>query len=152
MPVCLCGAQGDSSACFRPEWTSSSFFSEALDELLPSSEQTPAISLGHELEVYMSSPPLKGTEPLHWWKVTGEHSYPRLATIAKEFLSVCATNAPSERFFSTGRAVITYKRSRLTAESVELLMTLKCWWRAEEGEDTDVKQGDEDSDEDPTVT
>ncbi|XP_078443070.1 uncharacterized protein LOC144712683 [Wolffia australiana] len=64
--------RSDSSAYFRPEWTSSAFFSEALDELLPSNGQTPAISPGHEREVYMSSPPLKGTKPLHWWKVTDE--------------------------------------------------------------------------------
>ena len=42
---------------------------------------------------------------------------------------VCATSTPSESVFSVGRAVVTYKCARLTAESIETLVTVKCWLR-----------------------
>ena len=64
--------------------------------------------------------------------MTGQISYPLLALVAKEFLVVQATSAVCERLFSEGRRGINYIRSRLTAESVEVLMTLESWYSNED--------------------
>ena len=75
----------------------------------------------------------------------GQVSYPLLALFAKEFLAVQATSAACERFFSEGRQVINYKRSRLTAESVEVLITLKSSYSNEDlrAEDDDGYNSDD---------
>ena len=52
--------------------------------------------------------------------------------MAKEFLAVQATSAACERLFSEGRRVINYRCSRLTTESVEVMMTLKSWYSNED--------------------
>ena len=64
--------------------------------------------------------------------MTGQVSYPLLALVAKEFLVVQATSAACEPLFLEGRRVINYRRSRLTAESVEVLITLKSWYSNED--------------------
>ena len=79
----------------------------------------------------------------------GQVSYPLLALVAKEFLAVQATSTACERLFSKGRRVINYRRSRLTVESVEVLITLKSWYTNE-----DLRAEDEDgynSDDGPLV-
>ena len=58
----------------------------------------------------------------------GQVSYPLLELVSKEFLAVQATSAVCERLFSEGRRVINYKHSRLTAKSVEVLITLNSWY------------------------
>ena len=75
----------------------------------------------------------------------GQVSYPLLALVAKEFLAVQATSATCERLFSEGRRVINYRRSRLTAESVEVLITLKSWYSNEDlrAEDDDGYNSDD---------
>ena len=71
----------------------------------------------------------EGDLVLHWWVRKGNIAYPPLAPLVQELVAVCATSAPSERVFSAGRAVVTYKRARLTTESIETLVTVKCWLR-----------------------
>ena len=63
--------------------------------------------------------------------MTGQVSYPLLELVAKEFLAVRATSTMCEQLFSKGHRVINYKRSRLTIESVEVLMRLKSWYSNE---------------------
>ena len=50
------------------------------------------------------------SDALQWWCQIGSEKYPRLAMLAKGFLSVCASSSPSERLFSLGRGIVTYKR------------------------------------------
>ena len=84
------------------------------------------ISYIHELHAYLQQATVE-QDALTWWKVSSYRAYPKIAILAKDFLSICATSAPAERFFSSGRGIITYTRSRLNAESISALMTLKCW-------------------------
>ena len=56
-------------------------------------------------------------------------AYLALAPIARELLEVCATSAPSKHVFSAGQVVVTYKRARLTTESIKTLVTIKYWLR-----------------------
>ena len=60
-----------------------------------------------------------------WWKVFGYRAYPKITTLTKDFLLVCATTAMIERFFSSEKGIITHTRSKLNAKSITALMTLK---------------------------
>ena len=83
-----------------------------------------------QLDAYMNETVKDEGDPvLHWWARKGNITYPALAPIVRELLAVCATSAPSEHVFSADRAVVTYKRAHLTVESIETLVTLKCWLR-----------------------
>lgn len=81
-----------------------------------------------QLQAYLGEPTTKdGSSVISWWARQGRDLYPALAPIVREFLSISATSAPAERLFSAARAVVNYKRNRLTAESIETLVTVKCW-------------------------
>ncbi|XP_078442919.1 uncharacterized protein LOC144712496 [Wolffia australiana] len=123
--------------------TMSDFIQMELQELLDPSEILQRVDPIEELDVYVTAPPAFGTEVLHWWKMTGQLSFPMLALVPKEFLVVQATSAACERLFSEGRRVINYMRSRLTAESVEVLMMLKSWYNNEDLRANEDEDGDE---------
>jgi hypothetical protein len=63
---------------------------------------------------------------LSFWK-TKRHSYPRLAVMALEILSVPAMSAEVERVFSSGKLTLSDQRARLDSEIVEALEYLRHW-------------------------
>jgi len=66
-----------------------------------------------EIDLYTAEPACaKDANPLHWWKMN-EARFPGVARLAKKYLSVQATSAPSERVFSNVGNILTKKRSRL---------------------------------------
>ena len=81
-----------------------------------------------------------------WWKVAGYRAYPKIAILVKFFLLICATSAPTKRFFSLGRGIITYMRSRLNTESISALMTLTCWLQQARFEDNKFVDNDDELD------
>ena len=64
--------------------------------------------------------------------------------LAKGFLSVCALSSPSECLFSSRRGIVTYKRGKLSARTISILMTLKSWGKTDEA-DTDEEEFGEDT-------
>ena len=81
-----------------------------------------------QLDAYMNEIVKDEGDPvLHWWARKGNIAYPALAPIVQELVVVCATSAPFERVFSASRALVTYKCARLTTESIETLVIVKCW-------------------------
>ena len=89
---------------------------------------TPAEQLDKFLEEATSK---DGSSAISWWAHIGQATYPALAPIARELFCISATSAPAERLFSAARAVVNYKRNRLTAQSIETLVTVKCWLRGQ---------------------
>ena len=83
-------------------------------------------------------------DALQWWCKIGSEKYPRLVMLAKGFLSVCASSSPSERLFSSGWGIVTYKRGKLSARTISILMTLKSWGKTNEA-DTDEDEFGEDT-------
>ena len=64
------------------------------------------------------------TNPLKWWK-KNQGLYPVLAALAKVFLTIPATSAPSERVWSQSANVITTKRARLDETIASGIMFVK---------------------------
>jgi len=90
----------------------------------------------HELRSYLAAPPLKiraentsgmYNDPLQWWK-QNEHLFPNLAQLAKVYLSVQATSAPSERVFSAASRIINAKRVNRNAETAGKLLYVSRNW------------------------
>ena len=73
----------------------------------------------------MPEPPLD--KPiLKWWK-ENQSILPTLSKIAKDYLAIPATSAPSEWLFSEAGNLISLKRVGLSSDSVEANMILQSW-------------------------
>ena len=83
-------------------------------------------SSSDELEEFVLGPIVRET-PLVYWRKNFE-SYPQLAKMAKDFLAIPATSAPSERCFSKARSLLPYTRNRLSPEKIEEQMLLDSWY------------------------
>jgi hypothetical protein len=85
-----------------------------------------------------------------YWQRKG-FEYPILSRMARDFLRIPATSAPSERVFSDSGNTITKKRCKLAPESIRYVVCLRSWGLLEE-DDLDVEEedieGDGDSDGD----
>lgn len=79
--------------------------------------------LMHDFGLPVPSSPL-GTSLLAWWR-GHEAVFPRLAKVARRFLSCQATSAASERVFSRGGGIATKTRNRLSGSTLHMLTFLK---------------------------
>ena len=68
-------------------------------------------------------------DPLNWWK-SKEIIYPHLSKVAKKYLCIPASSAPSERVFSSAGLVVSKKRAALRGDNVAALVFLKQNWSA----------------------
>lgn len=77
-----------------------------------------------ELKTYLQALEVDGeTDPLDWWRLH-QANFPRVAKLAKKYLCIPATSAPSERAFSTGGNIVSCHRSLLKPETVDKLVFL----------------------------
>jgi len=86
-----------------------------------------------ELELYLDEPTLPRTQELdiiHWWQYAGV-KYPTLRKIAQDIMPIPVTTVASESVFSTGGRVISPHRSKLAPKTVEGLMCIQAWSRAD---------------------
>ncbi|XP_048731845.2 transcriptional repressor protein YY1-like isoform X3 [Ostrea edulis] len=63
----------------------------------------------------------KGLTVLEWWQ-KNEMFFPRLAVLAKKILCVQASSVSSDRVFSLAGGLVSKKRSRLSADNVDLFI------------------------------
>lgn len=63
-------------------------------------------------------------DPLAWWR-RKEPLFPRLARLARKYLALPASSAPSERIFSKMNAVVDKRRASLDPDRVERLVFIK---------------------------
>ena len=66
-------------------------------------------------------------DPLKWWQ-THTLSFPTLSVIARKYLCIPATSAPSERVFSVAGLAISKQRSKLNSENASCLIFLRGNW------------------------
>ncbi|MAD85775.1 MAG: hypothetical protein CL912_22665 [Deltaproteobacteria bacterium] len=75
-------------------------------------------------------------KPLTFW-LQNKEKYPVLSLIARNFLQIPATSAPSERVFSQGALIINKLRNRLAKDTFEKIICLKSWGVIKEEEEED---------------
>ena len=63
----------------------------------------------------------KYNNPLQWWAVSKD-TYPELAKLAKKYLSIPATSAPSERVWSRTARVLTARRASTSPDLISAIM------------------------------
>ena len=79
-----------------------------------------------ELTRYLQEEPIDPNDnPLAWWR-NNQERFPLLSTVARKYMCICATSAPSERVFSVAGNVVTPLRSSLKPHKVNMLVFLAC--------------------------
>ncbi len=63
-------------------------------------------------------------DPLKWWKENGA-KYPYVATIARKYLAIPATSAPSEQVWSRLARILSLRRACLSDDLVRRMMYVK---------------------------
>lgn len=71
----------------------------------------------------------KLNDPLPWWKKNAP-IFPTLAKLARKYLAVQATSAPSERVFSVASRLISSKRARLGSEMAGKILFVSENWKS----------------------
>jgi hypothetical protein len=66
---------------------------------------------------------IKTNQALVWWK-THQYSFPVFSPLARIYLAIPATSAPSERIFSSASYIASKRRSSMHPETLELLVFL----------------------------
>jgi hypothetical protein len=61
------------------------------------------------------------------WMLSREHEYPIICQMARDYLAIPATSAPSERVFSAAGNLITKKRTIISSENVRYVLCLRSW-------------------------
>jgi hypothetical protein len=94
----------------------------------------PEVSYVHtELDLYLDEPTLSRTQELNiisWWQYVGV-KYPTLRKIARDIMAIPVITVASESVFSIRGRVISPHRSRLAPKTVEGLMCMQAWSRAD---------------------
>ena len=88
--------------------------------------------LEDELEDYLSSARESSGnnfDMLNYWRQQ-QTCYPCLCAMARDYLSISATSASSERVFSTGRDLLGICRHSLKPSTMEVCICLRSWMRA----------------------
>ncbi len=101
---------------------------DAVAPVLPAAADPDALAkadLEEELRRYKAEVPIgfkskddPAEDPLVWWR-QHEQQYPRVAKLAKKYLAIPCSSAPSERVFSATKLVVGRKRYRLLPMHVE---------------------------------
>jgi hypothetical protein len=55
------------------------------------------------------------------------HEFPIITQMARDYLAIPATSAPSERVFSAAGNLITKRRTRISSENVRYVLCLRSW-------------------------
>jgi hypothetical protein len=103
---------------------------------------TPSISEQDAFDTYLSIDPepfdnsdkTKSFEVLNWWIQRQQHFSPALAKMAFDVFSIPLMSDNNERSFSSGRDMITYRRTCLKSDIIEACQCLKSWYGSKEVE------------------
>lgn len=85
----------------------------------------PATPVVNEVDRYFAIPGIDVKEnPLKWWNLNS-NSFPVLAKMARVYLAIPASSAPSERSFSSAGLTLSQRRRHLHADRVSRLVFMK---------------------------
>ena len=92
--------------------------------------ENPLCTIENELKLYYGEKVLPANKCiLEWWQENSAR-LPNLAIVAQNVLGIPASQAYSERLFSTAGNIVTYKRASLLCEKVEQICYLSANLRA----------------------
>ena len=86
--------------------------------------------LNSEVDRWINQPclPLESTpEHVKAYMQSKAYEFPLITQIARDFMAIPATSAPSERVFSIAGNLISKKRSRIASENVRYVLCLRSW-------------------------
>ena len=115
-------ATSASTATAAPSLPAEHFLKEAESEV--TRYRAPS---GLAMEVAQESGKILYPDSLDWWRINAV-KFPLLAALARRRLAIPASQAHSERVFSSAGQIVTQTRNRLSSENVELLVALKNIW------------------------
>ena len=103
-----------------------------------SSSSSSSSSLSSELKFYLHNDlqsaldetQIENLDVLGWWKSV-KNQYPIMSSFARDLLAMPMSMVASKSAFSAGRRVLDEKRSRMTGETMEMLLCFKDWLDAE---------------------
>jgi hypothetical protein len=80
----------------------------------------------NDYDAYLITPLMKISNPITRWR---EHkaTYPKLAQMAYDLLSIPAMSAECERVFSQAKLVVNDTRNRMTDDTVDAIQCLRTW-------------------------
>jgi hypothetical protein len=112
------------------EWRTNPFhgYDDFLDEQAMQQAFTPV--LNGEVDRWLSQPPLSLDSTPDIVKVYMQskvYEFPIITQIARDYLAIPATSAPSERVFSVAGNLISKKRTRIASENVRYVLCLRAW-------------------------
>lgn len=100
---------------------------EFWDRDLSSDNEDDSMTQLDELSNWQSlRPDKKAINPIEYWK-NNQHTWPHLARFAFDTLGIPAMSSEAERTFSDAGEVITKRRNRLHANTVNACLCLKQW-------------------------
>ena len=96
---------------------------------LPPVEASHPIQLVSDIDRYFDSPRVSadGTGGADWlldWWYRHRHEFPQMATAARDFLAIPASEVAVERLFSRGRDLLGIRRHSMSAETMRMLVLL----------------------------
>ncbi|KAJ5438355.1 uncharacterized protein N7458_009353 [Penicillium daleae] len=97
-------------------------------------DQTIQAGQQDELARYLDSATVSGVPIRAFWK-ENQTTFPALAKLARDVLSIPSTGAGVERLFNTARDVCHYRRGSLNATTIQELMLYRCTTQFEVEED-----------------
>ncbi|KAL5837584.1 hypothetical protein ACOSQ3_014753 [Xanthoceras sorbifolium] len=80
---------------------------------------------------YMNKKELKSFDILRWWR-THYSNYHVLSIMARDLLTLVLSTVTSESAFGADDRTMTNRRSRMAANSLEVVMCIRDWEAAEE--------------------
>jgi hypothetical protein len=81
-------------------------------------------TVADEVNRYLDEDSTEDDDPLAWWKQK-EPLYSRVARLARKYLALPASSAPSERIFSKMNVVVDKRRASLDPDRVERMVFIK---------------------------
>jgi hypothetical protein len=97
----------------------------AMEKIFGKTTESPKeVSINEEFKSYINIAYDPNCDLFNWWQ-QNENEFPRLAKLAKKYLSIPSTSVSSERIFLTAGNLITKKRSALNPYLVNKLVFLK---------------------------
>lgn len=80
-----------------------------------------------QLEAYINEPAAdEAVDVLAYWR-SRENQWPELARMARRYMAIPASSAPSERCFSSAKYIVPFQRNRLHPQMFKKSVLLQSW-------------------------